>query len=104
MANHLGLKHFPEHHYPLEHTRHAIGRTIADIAHDFAHSWVSEHAMICPRNDVRESVTTYYIDVELPGVADEKEMTLKWLGSQTLLLSLFDSGAHTGRWASCEED
>ena len=88
-------KHFPEHHYPLEHTRHAIGRAITDIAHDFNHSWVSEHSMICPRNDVRESVTTYYIDVELPGVADEKEMTLKWLGSRTLLLKVTVTRAPT---------
>jgi HSP20 family molecular chaperone IbpA len=82
----LVSKHFPEHHYPLEHTRHAIGRALGDFAHDLTHTWIYDQAMIRPRSDIRESKSTFYLDVELPGVAEEEQLKLKWLGSRTLLL------------------
>jgi HSP20 family molecular chaperone IbpA len=79
-------KHFPEHHYPLEHTRHAIGHTFSDIAHEFANLGPSGPVMICPRVDAHESQTTFYIDVELPGLRSEEQITLKWISTRTLLL------------------
>ena len=79
-------QHYPEHHHPLEHTRHSISRALGNIAHDFTHSPWADHAMISPRSDIRESAATFYIDFEVPGLADEKKVTLKWLGDRTLLL------------------
>lgn len=79
-------RHFPEHHYPLEHARHSISRALGDFAHDLTHAGPSEYHLISPRSDIRESTTTFYIDVELPGIATEEQMTLNWLGSRTLLL------------------
>ena len=79
-------KHFPEHHYPLEHARHAVGHAFSHIAHDLAQTGFSDHAMISPRIDTRESKTAYYVDIELPGLESEERVQLKWVSSRTLLV------------------
>jgi HSP20 family molecular chaperone IbpA len=88
-------QHYPEHHYPLEHTRHAISKALGGIAHDFTQSLASDHAMASPCSDIRESVATFYIDIELPGLAKEDQVKLKWIGPHTLLLRAVISPATT---------
>ncbi|KAK5075291.1 hypothetical protein LTR64_001496 [Lithohypha guttulata] len=78
--------HFPEHHYPLEHTRHAIGRTISTLGHAMTHPWEAVVPTFTPRIDVRESEKCYYVDVELAGVKGRDKVKLQWLSSRTLLL------------------
>ncbi len=80
-------KHFPEHRHPFEHTRHSVSGGLGEFSHDVTHAWLAESALISPRSDIRESTTAFYLDVELPGVATEKQMTLNWLCSRTLSLS-----------------
>ncbi|KAK5203156.1 hypothetical protein LTR96_011003 [Exophiala xenobiotica] len=85
-------QHFPEHHYPLEHIRHAlshrigqVGHELGQIGHDFLDINPGPH-MLSPRIDTLESKKAFYIDVELPGLESEDKMKLRWIGSNTLLL------------------
>jgi HSP20 family molecular chaperone IbpA len=69
---------FPEHHWPLENMFHKIGHNIQDVAHQFANN--SRH----PRADIRETVESFYIDIELPGLDEKGDIALKWTNSRTL--------------------
>jgi HSP20 family protein len=40
-----------------------------------------------PKADVRETMTCFYIDIEVPGIIDKADLKLKWLSSGTLLIS-----------------
>lgn len=42
--------------------------------------------MLSPRIDTQESTKNFYIDVELPGLESEDKITLRWIGSRTLLV------------------
>lgn len=74
--------HYPLRHHPFEHTRHALGHAFRGLS-DFGGAG---NGLICPAIDVRESETVFYIDVDLPGMKDKKEMTLKWISARTMLL------------------
>ena len=85
-------RHFPEHHYPFEHTRHAlshglsqVGHELSQIGHDFLDG-VSYRPVLSPRIDTQESQKAFYIDVELPGLESEEKMKLRWISSRTLLV------------------
>ncbi len=56
------------------------------MTHDLAQTGFSDHTMISPRIDTRESKTAYYVDVELPGLESEEKVQLKWVSSRTLLV------------------
>ncbi|KAM0815755.1 putative HSP20-like chaperone [Seiridium cardinale] len=71
---------FPEAHWPLEHTRHKIGEAVHSAIHPY------EQEVRTPHADIRETAKKYYIDIELPGLADKKDLSLKWTGSRTLLV------------------
>lgn len=82
-------RHYPVHHHPFEHTRHAIGHGISHAfkgVGDWTNMSASPHALICPTMDVRESETMFYFDVDLPGLKDKKDMALRWVSARTLLL------------------
>jgi len=88
-------QHFPEHHYPLEHIRHAlshgisqVGHELGQIGHDFLDTNPGPH-MLSPRIDTQESMKAFYIDVELPGLDSEDKMKLRWISLNTLLLKAF---------------
>jgi HSP20 family molecular chaperone IbpA len=52
---------------------------------DEAHSKLEENAT--PDLDVRETSSAYFLDVELPGVADKKnDVVIKWASSRTLVI------------------
>lgn len=70
---------FPEHHWPLEHTRQAITKGLHGLVKDSTPQ---------PRADVRETLKNYYIDVELAGVQDKSQITLKWMNLRTLYLEV----------------
>ena len=85
-------RHFPEHHYPFEHARHAIshglslvGHELSQIGHDFLDG-VSGPPMLSPRIETQESNKAFYIDIELPGLENEDSMRLRWISSRTLLV------------------
>jgi HSP20 family molecular chaperone IbpA len=40
-----------------------------------------------PKADVRETMSGFYIDIEVPGINDKADLKLKWLSSGTLLVS-----------------
>jgi len=68
---------FPEHHLPLEHARHQIAEGVHDLFHDTYPG---------PKVDVRETLKSYYIDIELPGLESKDQIHLKWINSRTLFL------------------
>ncbi|RMZ89686.1 hypothetical protein DV736_g3076, partial [Chaetothyriales sp. CBS 134916] len=45
--------------------------------------------MISPRVDCRESRTNYYFDIEIPGLENNEHLTIRWIGSRTLLVKAF---------------
>ncbi|KAH6645638.1 HSP20-like chaperone [Truncatella angustata] len=71
---------FPEAHWPLEHTRHKIGQAF----HEFVHPY--EVHIYSPHTDIRETAKNYYVDIEFPGLADKKDILLKWTSSRTLIV------------------
>jgi len=71
---------FPEHHWPLEHTRQKAGHALKDLLHPY------NAGPLTPRADVRETMKNCYIDIELPGLRSKENLTLKWVNSQTLLV------------------
>jgi HSP20 family protein len=71
---------FPEHHWPLENTRHKVG----DAFHDFFRPY--EQDIRTPHTDIRETVKKYYMEIELPGLNSKADYSLKWTGSRTLLV------------------
>jgi len=73
---HLG-ETFPEHHHLFEHARHKISGIVAP-EHDYE--------MKKPRVDVRETSTSYYIDVELPGLGPGADLKMHWTSGRTLLV------------------
>lgn len=72
-------KSFPEHHLPLEHTRHKIGHAL----HDW---WSWDEPFRAPKADIRETLNNYYIDVELPGIQSKDQVKVKWTNNSTLLV------------------
>ncbi|ETN39094.1 uncharacterized protein HMPREF1541_05316 [Cyphellophora europaea CBS 101466] len=88
-------QHYPLHHHPFEHTRHAIGHAFKELA-SFGNPAALPHTLLCPRIDLRESPTEYCIDVELPGLKDKHDMTLKWVSTRTLLLRALVKGEDGG--------
>src|SRR4051812_3082695 len=81
--------HFPEHHYPLEKTRHALAGAFSAIGHTLTHPLDEDPPIHCPRADIQESEKFYYINVELPGVEGKEKVKLKWLSTRTLLLQAY---------------
>ncbi|KAH6639996.1 hypothetical protein BKA67DRAFT_542525 [Truncatella angustata] len=83
----------PKYHYQepdhtpsaLENVRHAIGHAFHSIE-ELGHS-ENEYPLPPPHADIRESRTRYYIDVELPGAHDKRDIVLKWTGLNTLYLN-----------------
>jgi HSP20 family molecular chaperone IbpA len=73
-------KSFPGHYLPLGNTVHKIGHSI----HEFFNPDSNE--VSTPRADIRETVDKFYIEVELPGVGMDKDFSLQWTNSRTLLL------------------
>ena len=79
-------RHFPERHFPLEHFRHAVGHTLANVADGVIHPWGPEQPIYNPSIDVRESKKNYYVDIELPGLDNKAKLSLTWSNSKTLLV------------------
>lgn len=75
---------FPTHHWPLEHTRHAVGHKVGHAMHDFFR-YESEMSK-SPRTDIRETSKRFYIDVELPGLQSYNQVGLTWVNNKTLHL------------------
>jgi len=79
-------RHFPERHFPLEHFRHSVGHTLSNVAGTIVHPLDGGQPTLNPSIDVRESKTTYYIDIELPGLDNVDKLRIRWSNSRTLLL------------------
>ena len=65
------------HHIPHPHW----GEKVAKLLHD------KDSEVHKPRADVRETSSTFHIDVELPGLSNKSDLTLKWLSTRTILVS-----------------
>jgi HSP20 family molecular chaperone IbpA len=72
---------------PMEGSRHHHiapphwGEKVAKMLHD------KDTDVHKPRADVRETSSLFHIDVELPGLRDKSDLTLKWLSTRTILVS-----------------
>jgi HSP20 family molecular chaperone IbpA len=83
----------PKHHYhepshapsALDSVRHAVGHAFHAIEKEIAHPY-GDYPLPTPNTDIRESKSHYYIDVELPGAHDKRDIVLKWTGLNTLYL------------------
>ncbi|KUI57462.1 hypothetical protein VP1G_04769 [Cytospora mali] len=74
--------HIPKHHHHLPpQLKHAV-QAIGELAHPFGRPY----ALATPHCDIRESKSAYYIDVELPGLREKKDVKLKWTGSRSLFI------------------
>jgi HSP20 family molecular chaperone IbpA len=47
----------------------------------------SHRGVVSPKFDVYGNQTAYFLDGELPGVADKKDIQFEWLANQTLVVS-----------------
>lgn len=64
---------------PLKNAVQAIGH---ELTHPFG-DW----PLSTPHCDIRESRSAYYIDVELPGLREKKNVGLKWTGARLLFIN-----------------
>jgi HSP20 family molecular chaperone IbpA len=80
--------HFDQHsHIPpaLDSARQAIGHAFHAIEKELVHPY-GDYPLPTPNTDIRESRSAYYIDVELPGIQDKRDVVLKWTALTTLYL------------------
>lgn len=74
--------HIPKHHRhappPLKFAQH--------VMHDFAHPYGDGYPLPAPHCDIRESNSAYYVDIELPGLRDKKDVRLRWTGARSLFI------------------
>jgi HSP20 family molecular chaperone IbpA len=71
------------HHPKSQSHPHSLGSFLHYL--DEAHGKLEENAT--PDLDVRETGSAYFLDVELPGVADKKnDVLIKWVSSRTLVI------------------
>jgi len=75
---------FPEHHLPLEHTRHRLGEATHAIGELF--NPYDGNLVLEPRSDIRETTKKFYIDVELPGLRSRDSLKVKWINPRTLFI------------------
>ena len=78
---------FLEETYP-DPAAHLHGMPMPRWSHKLA-EWLHEGKgeMHKPKADVRETMSGFYIDIEVPGIDDKADLKLKWLSSGTLLIS-----------------
>jgi len=74
---------YPEHHLPLEDTRHKLAHTAYNVF-----DWVTgQDETICPRADIRETSGRYYIDVDLPGLSSVTELRVRWSTPRVIVVT-----------------
>jgi HSP20 family molecular chaperone IbpA len=71
---------FPKQHWHLENTLHKIGHNVQDFVHRFENDFRQPHV------DIRETVDSFYIDVELPGLGAKEDVQLRWTNDRTLFV------------------
>src|SRR5262249_45912254 len=64
------------HHVPLPYMVHKAHRAFHDKDRD-VHQ---------PRADIRETMTDFYIEIELPGIRDKSDLHLRWTTMRCLLV------------------
>lgn len=65
------------HHLPLPFLAHKAHR----IFHD------KDQEVHIPKADLRETMSNFYIEVELPGISDKSQLHLRWTSLRTLLVT-----------------
>ncbi|OAP60668.1 hypothetical protein AYL99_05670 [Fonsecaea erecta] len=65
------------HHIPVPYMAHKVYTKFHDRDED-VHQ---------PKTDVRETLSNFYLEVELPGVKEHTELRLRWTSNRTLLLT-----------------
>lgn len=65
------------HHLPIPYLSHKVHTKLHD----------KDHAVHQPRADVRETLTNFYLEIELPGIKDKSELHLRWTSMRTLLIT-----------------
>jgi len=65
------------HHIPFPY----LGQQVHRLLHD------KDQDIHIPKADVRETVSGFYIDVEVPGLKDKADITIRWTSMRTLLLT-----------------
>lgn len=86
--------HIPKHHH------HVVPSPVKHAMHEFAHPFGDGYPIASPHCDIRETKSAYYLDVELPGLKDKKDVKLRWTG----LRSLFVDARITREKLSVEEE
>ncbi|KAF3766945.1 hypothetical protein M406DRAFT_69122 [Cryphonectria parasitica EP155] len=71
-------RHMPA---PLKAAQHAV--------RDLTHPYADGYPLPSPHTDIRESRSAYYLDVELPGLRDKKDVRLKWTGARSLFIEAY---------------
>lgn len=61
---------------PFAKQRKSIGQALGFAAHELSHPW--GEAQKTPHCDIRETKSAYYIDIDLPGLDDKKNVVCKW--------------------------
>ncbi|RJE16949.1 hypothetical protein PHISCL_10714, partial [Aspergillus sclerotialis] len=65
------------HHIPVPYVAHKVYTKLHDRDEDIHQ----------PTTDVRETLSNFYLEVELPGVKEHTELRLRWTSDRTLLLT-----------------
>ncbi|EXJ90651.1 hypothetical protein A1O1_03755 [Capronia coronata CBS 617.96] len=76
------------HTYP-EKGQHLHHIPLPFLAHKAAHRLLHdrEHEVHIPKADLRETMSNFYIEVELPGISDKSQLHLRWTSMRTLLVT-----------------
>lgn len=72
--------HIPKHHH------HFVPTPVKHAVHDFVHPLGDGFQIPAPHCDIRETKSAYYLDVELPGLKDRKDVKLRWTGTRSLFV------------------
>jgi len=71
---------FPDHHYPIHNTRDRIHHAF----HDFMVG--TGEPLDRPHADIRETMTKYYIEIELAGAHNLEDIAIRWEDQKVLLI------------------
>jgi len=65
------------HHVPLPYLVHKAGKALHD----------KDNNIHRPTADIRETPSTFYIDIDLPGLTHKSDLHINWTSTRTLLVS-----------------
>merc|ERR1712098_458159 len=73
-----------QHDFPFAKQRKSIGHALGMIGHELSTPW--GEGLKTPHADIRESKSAYYIDIDMPGLDNKNNVTIKWTNKNTLFV------------------